>query len=584
MAGVGVTGQGAEKAAALARPFALPRPSFRVVAGLLLLLGVAVLTLGPVLFVVFGSFDVSKPGELARLGLDAWQQALIESPRTRGAILTSFLLSLRAPLGAVIAFFLAWLIIRTRLPARGLIEFAFWVAFFMPALPVTLGWILLLDPKYGLLNQLLQRLPGVSGPPFDVYSVWGILWIHMTAATVPVMVILLGPAIRQLDASLEESARVCGASPLQLFRKITLPILAPAILVASLAGFIRGLEAFEVEQIIGRPAGIYVYSTRIYDLITWEPPLFPEAMALSTFVLTILVGIAVVYQRTAAGRHYATITGRGMTFRRLTTGPWRYAVAALLLAFLAFTVLLPTAMLVTGSFMKLFGFFTIADPFTPRHWQTVLRDPVFLIAVRNSLVIALGTATAGTLLYAGLAYVLMRSRLAARGITDLLAWLPWTVPGILLGIGLLFVLLSVPALALLYGTVLVMILVLVVKDMPIGTHMMKTSIGQIAPELEHSSQVCGAGGLTTFRRIVLPLMRPMLVSIFVLVFIAALRDISTTILVVTPGTRPLSILMLEYSQSSALESAAVIGVILMALMVVVALLARHFGLRVAAEG
>jgi len=561
----------------------LPLPSYPVVAGLLVLAAMAVLTLVPVLFVVFGSFEVSKPGEPLRLGLDAWRQALVESPRTRSAILNSFLLSLRAPVGAAIAFFIAWLIIRTRLPFRALIEFAFWVAFFMPALPITLAWILLLDPKYGLLNVAAQHLPGVHGPLFDVYSLWGILWIHMTAATVPVMVILLGPAIRQLDASLEESARVCGAGPLQIFRKVTLPILAPAILTASLAGFIRGLEAFEVEQVVGRPAGIYVYSTRIYDLVSWEPPLFPEAMALSTFILAILVGIAVVYQRLAEGRHYATLSGRGVSFRPLTTGRWRYPVAGLLLLFLAFTVLLPTAMLFVGSFMKLFGFFNVPDPFTTRHWEAVLRDPVFLISLRNSLAISLGTAAAGVLLYAGLAYVLMRSRLVGRRITDLLAWLPWTIPGILLGIGLLFLILSLPGLSLLYGSLVALVLVLMVKEMPIGTHMMKTSIGQIAQELEQSSRVCGAGGLTTFRRIILPLMRPMLVSIFVLVFIAALRDISTIVLLVTPATRPLSILMLEYSQSAALESAAVIGAIIMTIMVVVALLARRLGLRVADE-
>jgi len=566
----------------LARP-RLPLPSSRVVGGLLLLLGVAIVTLVPALVVVGGSFDVAKPGQPLRLGLDAWQQALVESPRTRSAILNSFLLSLRAPVGALIAFLIAWLLIRTRVPGRRLIEFAFWVAFFMPALPVTLGWILLLDPKYGLLNMAVQTLPGVSGAPFNVYSLGGILWIHMTAATVPVMVILLGPSIRQLDASLEESARVCGARPLQLFRKITLPILAPAIVTAALAGFIRGLEAFEVEQVVGRPAGIYVYSTRIYDLITWEPPLFAEAMALSTFVLGILLLIALVYQRAAEGRQHATITGRGMSFHPLTAGRWRYPVAAALLLFLAVSVLLPTSMLFVGSFMKLFGFFNVPEPLTTRHWATVLRDPVFLISLRNSLLIGLGTASVGVLAYAGLAYLLVRSRLVGRRVTDLLAWLPWTIPGILLGIGLLFLVLSVPGLSFLYGSILVLILVLVVKDLPIGTHMMKTSVGQIGLELEQSSRVCGAGSLTTFRRIVLPLMRPMLVSIFVLVFIAALRDISTIVLMVTPGTRPLSILMLEYSQSAALESAAVVGAMLMLIMIVVALLARRFGLRVADE-
>jgi iron(III) transport system permease protein len=140
-----------------------------------------------------------------------------------------------------------------------------------------------------------------------------------------------------------------------------------------------------------------------------------------------------------------------------------------------------------------------------------------------------------------------------------------------------------PLLALLYGSIVALILVLVVKDLPIGTHMMKTSVGQIALELEQSSKVCGAGWLTTFRRIVLPLMRPMLVSIFVLVFLSALRDISTTILLVRPGTRPLSVLMLEYATSSSLESAAVVGVIISSLVVLVALIARRVGL-VVAEG
>ena len=555
------------------------RPSFRVVGGLLLLAGVATLTLLPVVFVIVGSFDVSQTGNPADFSLEAWRKNLLESPRTQSALGYSFLLALRAPVSAVVAFFLAWLIIRTRLPGRSFIDFAFWLAFFLPALPVTLGWILVLDPSYGLLNVALKNLPFISGPVFNIYSVAGILWVHVTVATVPVMVILLGPALRQLDASLEESARVCGSGPLEVFRRISLPILAPAVLTGALAGFIRSLEAFEVEQVLGRPAGIYVYSTRIYDLITWEPPLFPEAMALSTFVLAILVVIALVYQRYSEGRSFVTITGRGVSFRPLATGRWRYAASTLLFAMIGIVVLLPLALLVSGSFMKLFGFF-MPDSFTTNHWERVLRDPVFLLSVRNSLIISLGTASLGVLLYGLLAYVLVRSRLFARGLVDLLVWLPWSIPGILLGIGLLWLVLSSPLLSLLYGTTAVLILVLVVKDLPIGTHMMKTSIGQIAPELEQSSHVCGAGAFTTFRRVVMPLMRPMLVSIFVLIFISAMRDLSTTILLVTPSTRSLSILMLEYAGSSARESAAVVGVIIAATALAVALLARRLGLRV----
>jgi iron(III) transport system permease protein len=556
------------------------RVSLRVVGGLALLASIAVVTLVPVLFVVLGSFDVEQSGNPSSYSLKAWRESLLASPRTQNAIFYSLLLALRAPVAAIAAFFLAWLIIRTRLPGRAFIEFSFWVAFFLPILPVTLGWILVLDPNYGLLNVALGAIPFLPRPLFNVYSVSGILWVHVTATTVPVMIILLGPALRQLDASLEDSARVCGSSPLQIFRRISLPILAPAVLTAALAGFIRSLEAFEVEQILGRPAGIHVYSTRIYDLITWEPPLFPEAMALSSFMLGILIVIALVYQRFSQGRSYATITGRGVSFRPLNTGPWRYFVAAFLFAVTGVVVYVPLAMLISGSFMKLFGFF-LADSFTLLHWEQVLRDPVFLLSLRNSLVISLGTASIGVLLYSALAHALVRSRLFARNLTDVLVWLPWTIPGILLGIGLLWLVLSNPVLGLLYGSIILLVLVLVIKDLPIGTHMMKTSISQIALELEQSSHVCGAGWLTTFRRIDLPLMRPMLVSIFVLTFISALRDISTTILLVSASTRPLSILMLEYASSSARESAAVVGVIIAAAAVLVALLARRLGLQVA---
>lgn len=555
-------------------------PSFHLIAGLLALVTLAIFTLLPVTFVILGSFDVEQARNPAAYSLDAWRETL-ESSRTRSAIGYSFLLALRAPLAAIAAFFLAWVIIRTRLPGRSVIEFGFWVAFFLPALPVTLGWILILDPNYGLLNVALRNLPFVTGPVVNIYSVAGILWVHVTAATVPVMVILLGPAIRQLDASLEESARVCGSSPLQVFRRITLPVLAPAILTAALAGFIRSLEAFEVEQILGRPAGIFVYSTRVYDLVSWEPPRWPQAMALSTFVLAILLLMALLYQRYTEGRSFATITGRGVSFRPLTTGRWRYAAAALLFGVLAVVVLLPLALLIAGSFMKLFGFFSIAEPVTTRHWDQVLHDPVFLLSLRNSLIISFGTAGVGVLLYAALAYALARTRLFARSVMDMLAWLPWSIPGILLGVSLLWLILSNPLFALLYGSIAALVLVLVVKDLPIGTHMMKASIRQIALELEQSSHVCGAGGFTTFRRIVLPLIRPMLVSMFVLIFLSALRDISTIVLLTTASTRPLSILMLEYVSSAALERGTVVGVIITGMVIVVALVARKFGLQVA---
>jgi iron(III) transport system permease protein len=546
-------------------------PRIQGALGVLVLALVALVTLAPVLVVIFGAVEGN-----------VWRETFIESAANRSALGYSFLLALRAPVAALIGFLIAWLLIRIELPGGRLIEFAMWMTFFIPLLPVTLSWILLLNPHYGLVNKALMALPFVHSPPFDIYSVGGILWLHIVASSVPVMVVILGPAIRQLDASFEEVGRICGSGPFAVFRQITLPILAPAILTGALAGFIKSLEAFEVEQLLGRPAGIFVYSTRIYDLASWEPPNFKGAMALSTFVLLVLLLIALIYQRLS--RHdYATILGRGASFRRLEIGRARWLVSAALFVVVAISLICPLFMLICGSFMKLFGFFNIPEPYTIEHWREVLLDPIFLRSLTNSLVLSAGAGIGGVLVYAVVAYLIVRSRLPGRGIVDLLVWLPWSIPGILLGVSVLWLILASPLLSFLYGSLASLILIMIVAQMPIGVQMMKTSVRQIAVELEHASRVCGAGPIRTFFAIVLPLIRPMLVSIFVIVFISALRDISTIIFLAGARSQTLSLLMMQLATSSNLEASAVIGVITTAIVVVAALLARGFGLQVTTQ-
>jgi len=532
---------------------------------------VALVTAAPVLVVVVGAIDNN-----------VWREAFNDSAN-RNAVLYSLLLALRAPIAAVVGFLIAWLLIRIRIPGGRYIEFGTWVSFFVPLLPVTLSWILLLNPHYGLVNQILMTLPFVTTPPFDVYSVAGILWVHIVASSVPVMVLLLGPAIRQLDASFEEVGRVCGSGPFAVFRTITLPILAPAILTGTLAGFIKSLEAFEVEQLLGRPANIYVYSTRIYDLVSWEPPKFASAMALSTFVLIVLLLIALAYQYFGRSRDFATILGRGAGFQQLQIGRMRWLIAASLWLFVAVALLIPLFMLVCGSFMKLFGFFTIAAPFTLLHWQEVFGDPIFMRSLANSLVFSCGAGLGGVLVYSLLAYVVVRSRLPGRRAIELLAWLPWSIPGILLGVSVLWLILASPALSFFYGSLSSLVVIMVVAQMPIGVHMMKTSMRQIGIELEYSSRICGAGTIRTLASIVLPLIRPMLVSIFIIVFISALRDISTIIFLGSARTLTLSLLMMQFASSSNLEASAVIGIITTGIVVVAALVARRFGLEVTVQ-
>jgi iron(III) transport system permease protein len=281
----------------------------------LLLLVVGFMVLTPLGLMIFNSFQVARPGEPVVYGLDGWTKAFT-TPGILKAMTNTFSLAItRQAIALFIGAFFAWLIARTDIPMKGFLEFLFWLSFFLPALPETMGWILLLDPKYGLLNQGLMAVGVVSQPLFNIYSFWGIIWAHL-GGSVSVKVMLLAPAFRNLDAALEESSRISGASGWHTFFHIIIPIMMPAILVTTILGIIRSLEAFEIELLLGTPIGLQVYSTKIHELVTWEPPQFPPAMALSTVFLAVLL-LLVALQRSYIGKKsYTTVSGRGFSMRR----------------------------------------------------------------------------------------------------------------------------------------------------------------------------------------------------------------------------------------------------------------------------
>jgi iron(III) transport system permease protein len=549
----------------------------RLLGHVVVLTSVALVTLVPLVFLVLNSMNEAPLGKPFDWGLKGWDQAF-HAPQTLSALEFSFLLSTRTFIGLLAAFVISWLLVRVRIPARSFIEFSLWMAWFLPPLSVTIGWMALLDPQYGLINQALKTaspLPVV----LNIYSFTGIMWIHLSLLTVPVMTILLTPAFRQMDASFEESARSCGSGPLKTLRRIVLPLLWPSVLVVTIAGLIRSLEAFEIEQLIGIPAGIYVYGTRIYDLVRWDPPRYGEAMALSTIFLGALGLLIILYQILLRYGEFATVRAGGMSVRPALIGKWRYLASGLLLAWVAIGIYLPLGMVLLGSCMKFFGMFQIDRPFTLKHWTAVISDPAFAHALGNSLLLGFSAATIGVVVYSLLGIFMIRARHIEASLLQFMVWIPWAVPGILLGLSLLWIFLSVPIVNFFYGTMFVLIFALILKDMPLGTQMIRTAFLQVGGELEQASRVVGAGSFTTFRRITMPLVAPMLVSIFVLVFMSSLRDISTPILLALPSTTPLSVLMLERSVAGEIENASVIGVILSGLATLTAFGMRRLGLR-----
>ncbi|MFN0073728.1 MAG: ABC transporter permease, partial [Chloroflexota bacterium] len=234
-----------------------------------LLAAIAFIVLYPIARVVLQSFEVSAPGEATRFGLDAWE-SLLKEQGLRQSVWNTLSLSVgREVIALPTAIFLAWLIARTNLPGRNWFEFAFWLSFFMPTLTVVLSWILLLDPEYGLINQVLTRL---GLPVFSIYSFWGIVWAHTIAHGISFKVMLFTPLFRNMNASFEEASRITGAGALGTLARIVLPIMLPAIIAVEFLSFIRSLESFEIERILGTPLGFYVISTIIYDEVLQAEP------------------------------------------------------------------------------------------------------------------------------------------------------------------------------------------------------------------------------------------------------------------------------------------------------------------------
>jgi iron(III) transport system permease protein len=534
----------------------------------------ALVCIAPPVVILVGGFSEGSPFS-GSLSLGPWVRAF-DSPRTLSSITYSFVLSLRVPVALVIAFVVAWYLARNDVFGKRTIMYVLWLAFFLPILPATLGWILLLDPNHGIISQYVARMIGIK--LLNIYSLSGITWLHLTLSTIPIMVILIEPAQRLIDASYEEASTMSGAGTFATLRRVTVPLLAPTLLTALIAALIKALEAFEVEQLLGVPAGILVYSTRVFNLLEVVPPDVPQSMALSTFFLAILFALVVPYrlmlQRALMS---ATLTGKGARLVPRQRSRASYVVAALLFAVLAVTVLVPFSMVAVSSFSKLFGFYNIPHPWTLAHWDQVLASAEFASALRQSLFVGTIVAGVGTVLYLALAWFIARTALPGKSVLALAIWLPWAIPGVLLGMAFLSIFLNVPGLRFIYGTVLALIVVLIVQGLPFATQMFEASIGQIGKELEESSLMAGAGRFETVTRITAPLIAPMVASILVLSFMAAMKDISATVLVATPGTQTLPLLMFSYATTGQLESAAVVGVVTVVVAIIMAFLATTLG-------
>lgn len=554
-------------------------PQFRK-AELVALLFFAVVMALPVLFLLAGSFNLAQPGQPSVYGFDNWIRAFSD-PKTLSSLWMSFSFSIvRLIPSLLLSVIVAWLIARTDMPGGRAVEALCWFAYFVPDFPLTLAWILLLDPNFGFLNVAAMSLPFVDKAPFNPYSFWGIVWVHLGTGGIWFNVMLLTPLFRRLGATLEEAARVAGANTFNTLWRVTFPVLSPMILAIAVLSFIRGLESFNTELLLGLPANIFVYGTRIYDYLKQEPPAYGEATALGSVFLLVLAVLAFVYRRYfQSNRKFTVVTGSGYSTMRIQLGKWRFVAIGGFVLWFCVMMLLPLTFLIIGSFMRRYGFFHISNPFTFSHWLNLLNDPIFLVSLKNSLMIAGMTAVMGILVYSGVGYLLASpKKMVTKPALEFFCWLPWVIPGILMSLGLLWIFLATPLSAVLYGTVFGIAVALTIQDSPVSTQAFKSAFLQLGPDLEEAARVAGGSWRYTYIRILLPLVAPVALTVGMLNFGSALTSVSTPVLLYSAQSRPLSILLLEYSFTGELERAAALGLLVTMIICAMILIGQRFGL------
>jgi iron(III) transport system permease protein len=550
----------------------------------LLVVIVGALVLYPVLTVLLDSFNGAPSLSIEHVWSTApWRRAFSDPGMMGAALNTLKVLLATETISLPVAVMLAWLLARTDLPGNQMLEFLFWIAFFMPVLSVTFGWVVLLDPQSGALNQLLRLLPFVQQGPFNIYSFWGIVWVHLSTQAIAVKVMLLTPSFRNLDGAFEEAARVSGAGRWQTLKLVVVPVALPAILTIMVLSIIRVLQTFEVEMVLGPPFRFFVFGTMIYRLIEHTPPDFGAAAALAGMVFALVTPLILAHRWLILRKDYTSVTGRIRT-QPTRLGRWRMPLFIVICLLVVTITMLPIGFVVVASLMKLFGFFTIAEPWTLSNWTLVLNDNYFVRALLTTLKVSGSVALASIVFCTLVAYFAVRSRYMGRGLLDFLSWLPFAIPGILLGIGLLYVVLGNPVLRLAYGSLPLLVLAVVIAHMTLGIQIVKASILQLGTSLEEAARTSGATWATTLTKIVVPILAPTLVLIGVVNFIAASRDIATVALLAANNTRTLALLQLDYLTDGRLESGAVISVVLIVLTTGIAFTARLFGLKLGVRG
>jgi iron(III) transport system permease protein len=477
----------------------------------------------------------------------------------------------------------AWLNERTNTPFKMLFYAASIVPLVIPSILFTVSWIMLASPQIGIFNLVLKNIFGLSGPVFDIYSMGGMIWVEGLHYS-PIAFLLMSAAFRSMDPSLEESAMMSGASVPQIVFRITLRLAWPAVVASFLILFIRSIESFEVPALLGIPVGIEVFTSSIYQAIREYPSNVGLASAYAITLLAIAsLGIYFQSRLSSQGSKFATVTGKGFRPRSMDLGKWRIPAAILIVVYMVLVIVLPFLVLLWSSLNKYYSVPSLEalSRLSFNAYGTVINYPTVGRAVWNSALLSIGAATTIMLLTSVMCWIVIRTKLPARWLLDNLASLPMVFPGLVLGLSLMICYLYFDIG--IYGTTWIIFVAYVTRFLPYGMRYNTTSMLQIHKDLEESAAMSGASWFETFKRIILPLLKPGLVAGWIYIVVVSIRELSSSVLLYSPGSEVVSIVIWELWQNGQYVELSAFGVmmilVLFAVVMLAQLLSRRFGVK-----
>lgn len=532
--------------------------------------GAAIIT--PVLVVMWRSFTTGKLG--FTVGLNLTNYLRVFGDKDIFSMLSNSVIYAggSALLGTVLGAFLAWIVARTNTPGKTLVELLPLYPILMPPIMKNIAWILLLAPRSGILNGMLQQFFGIGTPVFNAFTMAGMVWVFGLAC-VPLGYLFLLPVFLSFDPSLEESAYIAGSKPVNTMFKITFPLALPAFTSALVLNFLRGLRSFETPVLQGTPGNIQVFVSRVYDSMALE---FNAGLATAYSVVLVALSIIALYfyiRATRFSERYATITGKGYRVKVIDIGAWKYLTFATVVLYFLVGIVVPFIVLIVVSMIPYFDYDTFMlfpSNAVLTNYYTVMKHPSFVTGFYNSLFLSVTIAVVTVLVGIVMAFTIYRTRAAGTKIFEFIGTLPLAFPPLVLSVGLLIIFIGTP----LYNSLWALGIGLFVAYFPYAFRNASGAIVNIHKELDEAAWVHGAKWRHVFFKITLPILKPSVGGALFYIFIEAIRNVDVAVLLTAPGKEYGPVTLFEYFRVGQWAEAAAGGVIYLIVLIVAVSVAK----------